>query len=100
MSAEDKPSRRQLDSRLPPWATRWIGVRSQPPKPKPIYVPYLWAFIGAFCGLSLLQAIFGHTPYFIERGVPPVIASYVSIQVPDCLPNSTLEMTCQYSKRA
>lgn len=76
MSAEDKPSRRQLDSRLPPWATRWIGVRSQPPKPKPIYVPYLWAFIGAFCGLSLLQAIFGHTPYFIERGVPPVIASY------------------------
>jgi hypothetical protein len=45
-----------------------------------VYVPYLWAFIGAFGGLSLLQAIFGHAPYFIERGAPPIIASYVCIR--------------------
>jgi len=35
-----------------------------------------WMFVAAFCGIAVLQAIFGHAHYFIERGVPSIIASY------------------------
>ncbi|KAI5927926.1 HPP-domain-containing protein [Camillea tinctor] len=65
---------------IAPWITRWFGLRQnstgkiQPPTP--VYVPYIWAFIGAFGGLAVLQAIFGQSAYFIERGVPPLVASY------------------------
>ncbi|KAL8980976.1 MAG: hypothetical protein Q9177_005720 [Variospora cf. flavescens] len=62
-------------SRLPPWASRWLGYREHPPK-EPPYIVYLWSFIGAFCGLSVLQAIFGQAQYFIDREVPPILASY------------------------
>lgn len=65
-------------SRLPPWASRWLGYREHPPKEQPPYIVYLWSFIGAFCGLSVLQAIFGQAQYFIDREVPPILASYVS----------------------
>lgn len=27
--------------------------------------------------MSVLQAVFGHTAYFKERSVPPIIASFV-----------------------
>ncbi|KAH9922501.1 HPP family-domain-containing protein [Fomitopsis serialis] len=50
----------------PPWITRWLG-----------YLPRLvLVFIGAFSGLCVLQAVFGHARYFIDRGVPSMIASY------------------------
>lgn len=64
-------------SRLPQWVSRWLGYREKPPK-EPSHVVYLWSFIGAFCGLSILQAIFGQVQYFIDRKVPPILASYVS----------------------
>ncbi|KAF8172652.1 HPP family-domain-containing protein [Pholiota molesta] len=63
-------------SRLPPVISRWLGYRSSPPPKRPDYIIYLWSFIGAFGGISLLQAVFGQAHYFIERGVPTVIASY------------------------
>ncbi|KAI0441677.1 HPP-domain-containing protein [Xylaria telfairii] len=61
-----------------PWITRWLGIRdaSSAKNPPKAYVPYIWAFIGAFSGLAVLQAIFGQAGYFIQRGVPPLIASY------------------------
>lgn len=71
-------------SNIPPAVTRWFGVRSQPPPPKPLWVSLLWAFIGAFCGLSLLQAVFGHASYFVDRGVPQLVASYVSSRCRIC----------------
>ncbi|KAI0198254.1 HPP-domain-containing protein [Astrocystis sublimbata] len=65
------------------WVPHWFGFRPNntststkqqgPPK---IYVPYVWAFVGAFAGVAILQAIFGQSAYFIERGVPPLVASY------------------------
>jgi CBS-domain-containing membrane protein len=36
----------------------------------------MWSFIGAFLGISLIQAVFGQAHYFIERGVPSIVASY------------------------
>jgi len=63
-------------SRLPPWLSRWLGFRAQPQAPIPHYIVWLWSFIGSFCGISLIQAVFGQAHYFIERGVPSIVASY------------------------
>ncbi|THH14405.1 hypothetical protein EW146_g5921 [Bondarzewia mesenterica] len=68
-------SRNRL-ARLPPWLSHWLGYRSSPPKKQPDYIIYIWSFVGAFCGLSVLQAVFGHAHYFIKRNVPSIVASY------------------------
>ncbi|KZT73752.1 hypothetical protein DAEQUDRAFT_721207 [Daedalea quercina L-15889] len=60
----------------PAWLTRWVGHRTAPPPVRSRYIVWLWSFIGAFCGLSILQALFGHAQYFVHRGVPSLIASY------------------------
>ena len=64
-------------SHLPLWLSHWLGYRSRPPKIPSAYTVYLWSFIGAFCGLSVLQAIFGHAQYFIDHHVPSIIVPYV-----------------------
>ncbi|KAF8951004.1 HPP family protein [Flammula alnicola] len=63
-------------SRLPQVLSRWLGYRAGPVPKRPDYIIYLWSFIGAFCGISLIQAVFGQAHYFIERGVPSIVASY------------------------
>lgn len=64
-------------SSLPPWLSRWFGVRNEPPAAlKPVWVSYVWAFVGAFLGLAALQGVF-HAPYFVLRAVPQLIPSYV-----------------------
>lgn len=63
--------------RIPPWASRWLGYRASPPAPLSPYLVYFWSFIAAFCGLSVLQAIFNYSDYFKSRHVPGIIASYV-----------------------
>ncbi|KAG6917493.1 hypothetical protein DXG01_002357 [Tephrocybe rancida] len=60
----------------PAWLSRWLGYRATPPVKRPDYVIWMWSFVGAFCGISLIQAVFGQAQYFISRGVPPIIASY------------------------
>ncbi|KAJ7824283.1 HPP family-domain-containing protein [Mycena leptocephala] len=62
--------------RLPRWLSRWFGYRATPPPKKSDYVTWLWSFIGAFIGLSVLQAVFGHSHYFVRRHVPSILASY------------------------
>ncbi|KAJ7889779.1 HPP family protein [Mycena olivaceomarginata] len=63
-------------ARLPRWISHWLGYRAAPPPKQPEYVVWLWSFIGAFCGLSLIQAVFGHSQYFLRRDVPSIVASY------------------------
>ncbi|KAF8881023.1 HPP family protein [Gymnopilus junonius] len=63
-------------SRLPPWMSRWLGYHAEKQKVQLHYVMWIWTFIGAFCGMSRIQAVFGQAHYFIKRGVPPIIASY------------------------
>ncbi|KAF9648348.1 hypothetical protein BDM02DRAFT_3155800 [Thelephora ganbajun] len=62
----------------PTWLSRWLGYRapSAAPPNKTNYVVWIWSFIGAFAGLSVLQAIFTKAEYFLQRKVPPIIASY------------------------
>lgn len=65
-------------TRLPPWLSRWFGYRSAPP-PKPSErIIWIWSFVGTFCGVSVIQAVFQQAQYFASRKVPPLIASYVS----------------------
>ncbi|KAF2234287.1 HPP family protein [Viridothelium virens] len=61
---------------LPPWASRWLGHRSNPPSTLPPYLVYLWSFLGAFCGLSTIQVIFKYSSYFQARNVPLILPSY------------------------
>jgi len=63
-------------SRLPSWLSHWLGFRSEPLTKRPDYTIWFWSFIGSFLGISLIQAVFGQAHYFIERGVPSIIASY------------------------
>lgn len=65
----------------PAWASRWLGYRATPPPKLSKPLIWFWTFIGAFSGLSVLQALFNYSHYFIGRGVPVIIASYVSTSV-------------------
>lgn len=67
-------------SRLPTWISYWLGYRSTvttQPNVLPLYMICVWSFLGAFGGLAVIQAVFGHAQYFISRNVPPIVASYV-----------------------
>ncbi|KAK7464945.1 hypothetical protein VKT23_006153 [Stygiomarasmius scandens] len=68
--------RKPLLARLPPSLSHWLGYRSSPPPKRPDYLVWFWTWIGAFCGISVIQAVFGQARYFIERGVPSIVASY------------------------
>ncbi|KAJ7146935.1 hypothetical protein C8R44DRAFT_724638 [Mycena epipterygia] len=66
-------------ARLPPEFLTGLesdGYRAAPPAKRPEYTIWLWSFVGTFCGLSILQTVFGYSQYFVERNVPSIIASY------------------------
>ncbi|KAF7341428.1 HPP family protein [Mycena venus] len=65
-------------ARLPRWMSHWLGYRDPdtPPSTPPNYVVWLWTFIGAFSGLSIIQAVFVHSHHFVDHHVPSIIASY------------------------
>ncbi|KAG7089424.1 hypothetical protein E1B28_011110 [Marasmius oreades] len=63
-------------SRIPTPISHFLGYRPSPPGKVPDYLVWFWSFIGAFCGIALLQAVFSQAHYFTERGVPSIIASY------------------------
>ncbi|KAF1943565.1 HPP-domain-containing protein [Clathrospora elynae] len=85
-------------ARLPPVVSHWLGYRGKPSPSSHTWVVCLWGFIGAFGGLSIILAIFGHTEYFRSRAVPPIIASfgasailcYGAIDVPLAQPRSLI----------
>lgn len=64
---------------VPAWLKRWGGFHSS--GPAPAYALYVWPFIGSFCALAVLQAVFGHSWYFIIRGAPVLVTSYVSLML-------------------
>ncbi|PHH90085.1 hypothetical protein CDD83_4567 [Cordyceps sp. RAO-2017] len=58
------------------FAGRWLGLRPSPPAPLPLWLSLVWAFVGAFAGLAVLQAVFGQSEHFTRQHVPPIVASY------------------------
>ncbi|KAI0055702.1 hypothetical protein BV25DRAFT_1815260 [Artomyces pyxidatus] len=61
---------------LPLWLSRWFGYRRTPPPKHSQYVIWFWSWVGAFCGLAVIMAVFGQAQYFINRHVPLLVASY------------------------
>lgn len=64
---------------LPKPISRFLGYRSTPAPPTGNILIWCWSFIGAFCGILIVEAVF-ETKHFQAQGVPPVVASLV------CLP--------------
>jgi len=85
-------------SRLPTGLSRWLGFRTSTSPPSPDWIVCIYGFVGAFGGLSVILAIFGHTEYFNARAVPPIVASfgasailcYGAIDVPLAQPRSLI----------
>ena len=77
---------------LPTWISRWVGYRSSPSPPPSRYIVYLWSWLGAFIGISVIEAIFEQNSYFTSRHVPIIVASYVRFK--DLLP--PLKSVCAY----
>ncbi|KAF9257557.1 HPP-domain-containing protein [Marasmius fiardii PR-910] len=63
-------------ARLPPWISRWIGYRAKPQPKLPEWGIWLWTWIGSFCGLCVVQAVFGQASYFTGREIPPIVAGF------------------------
>ncbi|KAF5392859.1 hypothetical protein D9757_000988 [Collybiopsis confluens] len=63
-------------SLLPTPISHFLGYRKTKPVPPRQPTIWLWSFLGAFCGLSVIQAVFIYAHYFVERGAPSIIPSY------------------------
>jgi hypothetical protein len=63
--------------RLPKWLSWCLGYRSELPRKVPTLIIWLWTFIGAFCGVSVVQAVFEQSQYFLNRHVPNIVGSFV-----------------------
>ncbi|KAJ8516691.1 hypothetical protein ONZ45_g6034 [Pleurotus djamor] len=70
-----KPHPNRL-SRLPRWVSHWLGYRAAPSRKLPDWQVWMWTWIAAFCGISVIQAVFTHAHYFVVRGAPTIVASY------------------------
>jgi len=68
-------------ARFPASISHWLGYRSSKPPKRPEYVVWISSWIAAFCGLSVIMAVFGQAHYFIERKVPLLVASYAASAV-------------------
>ncbi|KAF8343285.1 HPP family-domain-containing protein [Amanita rubescens] len=65
-------------SRWPFWLSRWLGYRAMRPPALPWYRSIFWCFIATFCGVALIQGIFGRVKTFVGHEVPPIVYSYGS----------------------
>ena len=70
----------------PPWAyvpypiAHFLGYRShdKPQKPVGNVLSVFWAFIGVWCGVSVVEAVNMHMPSFQAHGAPLIVGSFVS----------------------
>jgi hypothetical protein len=63
--------------RLPKWVSWWFGYRAALPRRVPTVYVWFWTFMGCFCGVSVVQAVFEQCSYFVERNVPGIVGSFV-----------------------
>lgn len=67
----------QFLHRLPRWLSWELGYRAETPKRVPTVFVWFWTFIGAFCGVSVVQAVFERSQYFLDRHVVNIVGSFV-----------------------
>ncbi|KAH8591404.1 HPP family-domain-containing protein [Bisporella sp. PMI_857] len=61
--------------RLPKPISWFLGHRGKHPVEIGTLLIYFWAFVGAFAGLLVVEAVF-NTPFFKNEGTPIVVASF------------------------
>jgi ABC-type polysaccharide/polyol phosphate export permease len=64
--------------RLPIWVSRFLGYRQEQKQDVGNVLGAVWSFLGAFCGLAVVAAVFNHTRAIQMHHPPALIASYVS----------------------
>jgi len=64
---------------LPHWLSWCLGYRRKAGRKISTAEVWLWTFIGAFCGVSVVQAVFERSEYFLERGVVNIVGAFVHI---------------------
>lgn len=68
----------------PPWrhipypVAYILGHRRHKPRDIGTIVPVIWAFIGIFIGVSVIQLVSENIPSFASKGAPAIVASFVS----------------------
>lgn len=73
------PSGPRVLRRLPARAARFLGHREKMETEKDSdLVVWLWAFVGAFVGVAVIENVFLHWRFMAENGAPIIIGSYVS----------------------
>ncbi|KAF5009732.1 hypothetical protein FDECE_4078 [Fusarium decemcellulare] len=66
----------------PPWrhipypVAYFLGYRRDKPRDIGTIVPVFWAFIGIFCGISIIEVVSERIPSFIDRGAPIIVGSF------------------------
>lgn len=63
--------------RLPRTVSRFLGYRATPSSRTGRILVCIWAFIGTFCGLAIIEAVF-RSEALRKHGTPVVVASLVS----------------------
>jgi len=63
--------------KLPRWLSWGLGYRSALPRRVPTVFVWFWTFVGAFCGVSVVQAVFERSQYFLERHVVNIVGAFV-----------------------
>lgn len=69
----------------PPWSylpypvSRFFGYRKSPTQSPGNLVAIFWAFIGIFCGISIITVVSEHIPSFKDAGAPLIVGSFVSL---------------------
>ncbi|EEY19543.1 HPP family protein [Verticillium alfalfae VaMs.102] len=66
----------------PPWrhlptpVSRFFGYRKTKPDNTGNFVLILWAFIGIFCGIAVIELVSDHVPSFRHHGAPIIVGSF------------------------
>ncbi|KAM0330789.1 hypothetical protein ACHAQA_003743 [Verticillium albo-atrum] len=66
----------------PPWrhlpapVSRFFGYRKDKPENTGNFVLIFWAFIGIFCGISIIELVSKNVPSFHHHGAPIIVGSF------------------------
>ncbi len=70
--------------KLPTPMSRFLGYRKEQRQDVGNVLGAFWSFVGAFCGLAVVAAVFNNTGSIQQHAPPALIASFVSQRADNC----------------
>ena len=61
---------------LPRFISHFLGYREHKHEEPPDVLIWLWTWIGVFCGVATIEAVF-RSSYFMSHGVPAIVGGFV-----------------------